>query len=105
MMLIMRTTVTLDPDVEAGLKTAMRQQGSSFKEAVNQAIRRGLSSNGPRRRRVRFKTYDLGLNPVFRWDKALALAAELEDEEILRKMRLGRRPSPRPGARGLPVGN
>jgi len=39
----MRTTVTLDPDVEQLLHDSMRQRRLSFKEALNQAIRAGLS--------------------------------------------------------------
>lgn len=39
----MRTTVTLDPDVEQLLRDAMQQRRQSFKEALNQAIRAGLS--------------------------------------------------------------
>lgn len=38
----MRTTVTLDPDVEARLREAMREQGTSFKATLNGALRRGL---------------------------------------------------------------
>ena len=37
MMLRMRTTVTLDPDVEAQLRAAMRERGVSFKVAINDA--------------------------------------------------------------------
>jgi hypothetical protein len=40
----MRTTVTLDADVEQLLRDAMQQTRQSFKEALNQAIRRGLAS-------------------------------------------------------------
>ena len=39
----MRTTVTLDPDVEQLLRDAMQRRRLSFKEALNQAIRTGLS--------------------------------------------------------------
>ncbi|MFM8634076.1 MAG: antitoxin [Planctomycetia bacterium] len=39
----MRTTVTVDPDVEQLLRTAMRESGQSFKETLNEAIRRGLA--------------------------------------------------------------
>jgi hypothetical protein len=39
----MRTTVTLDPDVEQLLRDAMQRRRLSFKEALNQAIRLGLS--------------------------------------------------------------
>jgi hypothetical protein len=46
MMSVMRTTVTLDPDVEQLLRDAMQQRRQSFKEALNQAIRAGLSGTG-----------------------------------------------------------
>jgi len=39
----MRTTVTLDSDVEQLLRDAMQRRRLSFKEALNQAIRAGLS--------------------------------------------------------------
>jgi hypothetical protein len=42
----MRTTVTLDPDVEQLLRDAMQQRRQSFKETLNQAIRAGLSGAG-----------------------------------------------------------
>jgi hypothetical protein len=37
----MRTTVTLDPDVERLLRDAMRERAISFKEALNEAARIG----------------------------------------------------------------
>jgi hypothetical protein len=46
MMPCMRTTVTLDPDVERLLRDAMHQRRQSFKETLNQAIRAGLSGGG-----------------------------------------------------------
>lgn len=39
----MRTTVTLDPEVERLLKKAMQARGQSFKQALNQALLRGLA--------------------------------------------------------------
>jgi hypothetical protein len=39
----MRTTVTLDADVEQLLRDAMQRRRLSFKVALNQAIRAGLS--------------------------------------------------------------
>jgi hypothetical protein len=39
----MRTTVTVDPDVEALLRQAMQESGQSFKTTLNQAVRRGLA--------------------------------------------------------------
>lgn len=84
-----RTTVTLDPDVEALLKRSMREKQLSFKEALNQAIREGLSPASRRQKRpFRQKTYAMGFNPELGLDKALALAAADEDEETIRKLSL-----------------
>lgn len=40
----MRTTVSLDPDVYLLLRDSMRRRRLSFNEALNQAIRAGLSN-------------------------------------------------------------
>ena len=83
----MRTTVTLDPDVEQLLRRHMRERRVSFKEALNDAIRDGLTkANGPPPFRTR--TASLGVAAV-NLDRALQLAAELEDDELVRRMRLG----------------
>jgi hypothetical protein len=39
----MRTTVTLDSDVEALLRKLMQERGLTFKEAVNSSLRRALA--------------------------------------------------------------
>jgi hypothetical protein len=84
-----RTTVTLDPDVEKMLKNAIRERGISFKQALNEAIRAGLTrGRQPRTARFVQKSYHLGPAPDFRWDKALAMADAIEDEEITRKLAL-----------------
>ncbi len=86
----MRTTVTLDPEVEAMLRRVMRERGLSFKEALNQAVRLGTGAvqSGRAARPFRQKTYRMGFRPEFRWDKALALADAMEDEELARKLQL-----------------
>jgi len=86
----MRTTVTLDPDVEALLRKLMRERGVSFKEALNQAVRSGIAGvvRPQAGRRFRQKTYRMGFRGEFRWDKALALADAMEDEELVRKIEL-----------------
>ena len=81
----MRTTVTLAPDVEALLKRLMRERGMSFKEAVNYAIRAGLAPPPPGAA-ARTPTFRMGYEPTLPWDKALRLAAELEDEELARRL-------------------
>ena len=85
----MRTTVTLDPDVERLLAGAMRERSLSFKAALNQAVRDGLA-RGRQTRAKRFvhKAYAMGALPGINVDKALALADALEDDEIVRKMAL-----------------
>lgn len=84
----MRTTVTLDADTEALVKRRMKERGLTFKEVVNEAIRAGLAPAGGRPK-LRTPTSDLGL-PTVNLDRALALAAELEDEELVRKQRTGK---------------
>ncbi|BBZ09953.1 MULTISPECIES: ribbon-helix-helix protein, CopG family [Mycobacterium] len=83
----MRTTVTLDDDTVALVHRLMKERGVSFKKALNDAIREGA------KRRVKppaFKTRtaDLGV-PAVNLDRALQVAAELEDEELIRRQRRG----------------
>ena len=86
----MRTTVTLDPDVAAKLRAVMRERGVSFKVALNEAVRSGVGGSAPTGRRYRMPTGPLGVRPEVDLDKALALAGELEDAEILRKLELNK---------------
>ena len=69
MMHEVRTTVTLDPDVEALVKRAMRERGLSFKEAINDAIRAGITGPG-RGIEPTFPTHDMG-EPLVDITKAL----------------------------------
>jgi hypothetical protein len=79
----MRTTVTLDPDTDQIVRRLMRERGLTFKRAINEAIR--ASASGPRRRAFRTRTFNMG-PPAIPLDKAIRLAADLEDEELLRKI-------------------
>ena len=83
----MRTTVTLDPDVETLLKKRMAERGMTFKQALNGALREALA--GQPRKRFRTKTYNMGV-PKVDITHALRLAGELEDEEIVRKLHAGK---------------
>jgi hypothetical protein len=85
----MRTTVTLDSDVERLIKDAMRERGISFKEALNEAARVGLRGKEPKRaQKFTQKTFRMGAGQEFRWDKALAVADAIEDEDLSRKLTL-----------------
>jgi hypothetical protein len=83
-----RTTVTLDEDVAAKLRQVSRERGVSFKAALNGAIRLGLSAAAPPARSFRVHALPLGVRPSVDLDKALNLAGEVEDSEILRKFEL-----------------
>ena len=83
----MRTTVTLDEDVAARLKEAARARGVSFKEALNSAIRAGLAA-GRTAQPYHTPSRPLGLRPGLDLDKALHLADDMEDAEIMRKLEL-----------------
>jgi hypothetical protein len=58
-----RTTLSLDEDVAARLKSEVRRSGKPFKEVVNECLRLALASRGQdRSRQPRFEvqTRDLG---------------------------------------------
>ena len=84
----MRTTITLEPDVQALIRTAMKERGISFKEALNSAVRAGLTHGRPKRRYFVQRSFSLGGDQNFRWDKALEAAAAIEDEDLTRKFAL-----------------
>ncbi len=85
---MMRTTITLDSDVEALLKKFMDERGLSFKESVNNLLRTSLLPDVARAD-YSFQTYELG-EPSVPLERALRLAGDLEDEEIARKLSVGR---------------
>lgn len=77
----MRTTLTLDEDVAAKLKAEARKTDRSFRETVNQALRRGLAA--PRapggRRRFAVIARDLGeLRPGISLDNIGELLDRIE---------------------------
>lgn len=87
MLSFMRTTVTLDADTEQLVRRRMAEQQVSFKQALNDAIRDGAAR---RARPPRFETRSRSMGaPAVNLDRALRLAAEMEDEELLRRMDRG----------------
>lgn len=84
----MRTTVTLQPDVAAELRRLSAERGISFKEALNTTLRAGLGAGAAQPRPFRVQARSMGLRPGINLDKALQLAAELEDAETIRKLEL-----------------
>ena len=56
----MRTTVTLDDDVEAAIERLQREQGMGRSEALNALARRGIAAPEPSTRYVH-RSADLGI--------------------------------------------
>lgn len=84
----MRTTVTIDPDLAAKLQRVARERGISFKEALNTMLRAGMAEQAGTARPYRLPARRLGLRPGIDLDKALHLAAGLEDDETIRTLEL-----------------
>ena len=81
----MRTTVTLDDDVVQLVRRRMTERQVSFKKALNDAIRDGAAGR-PNTREFSTRVVDMGV-PAVNLDRALQVAAELEDEELIRRQR------------------
>ena len=74
----MRTTLTLDDDLFMALNERARATGRSFKEVVNEVLRRGFVETQPRTEMVA-PTLDMG-DPRIDVTKALELAMRTDEE-------------------------
>jgi hypothetical protein len=76
----MRTTITLTPDVEEKIKAEMREQGTSFKEAVLALIRLGYQARQKEPPRKPFKVHAraLGERPGLNYDNVWELIEQIE---------------------------
>lgn len=86
MMPIMRTTITLEPDIEARLRRLAAERGTSFKSTVNATLRAGLEAELRTGRPYREVARRLGAQPGVDLTKALAVASALEDDETVREL-------------------
>lgn len=96
----MRTTVTLDPEVERLLKKAMRLRGQSFKQALNQALLKGLADLADDQEEPPFEVAARPMRLRAGIDSARlnALADELEQDshvELTRRLLAERQPRDR----------
>lgn len=87
-MILMRTTLTIDPDVERLLQQEIRRTDKSLKAVVNDALRRGLRMQGkpPRPSRYKVKPYAFAFKPGIDVDRINQLVDELEVDELARRM-------------------
>jgi predicted CopG family antitoxin len=77
----MRTTITLDDDVYSAVKEEMRSgEGKTFKESVNDLIRRGRysGSEGQKRKKVKLLTFNMGDYGGLNLDKPRDVIEEIE---------------------------
>jgi hypothetical protein len=80
----MRTTLTLDDDVSIQLERLRRARDLSFKELVNEALRRGLRDmNAPSKKREPFRTkaFHMG-KPLINLDNTAEVLAFIEGEDF-----------------------
>jgi hypothetical protein len=84
-----RTTVTLDPDVERLLKDEIHKTRQSFKEVLNNAIWQGLRPPGPNRKRRSFAVdaRPMGLRTGIDPARLAEMADDLEVEAFLKLTR------------------
>ncbi|MEO8503626.1 MAG: CopG family transcriptional regulator [Acidobacteriota bacterium] len=77
----MRTTLTLDEDVAAKLKSEARSSGRTFRDIVNESLRAGLTlvSAPPAIEPFRVRVRDLGeLRPGLGLDSVADLLSQVE---------------------------
>jgi hypothetical protein len=81
-----RTTVTLDPDVERLLKEEIHRSRQSFKEVLNNAVRQGLrpSPSGKKRKAFVVKARAMGLRTGIDPGRLTELADDLEVDKFLK---------------------
>lgn len=88
----MRTTVRVDDELLEELKEQARRENVSVTRLLNRTIRAGLRVAllpAPARSPYREDTQRMG-PPRVVVDKALALAAAIEDEDIVRELTVGK---------------
>jgi uncharacterized protein (DUF2236 family) len=75
-----RTTLTLDEDVYRKLQLETRRSGRSFKEVLNEHLRRSFASAPPSKRREPFRVNarDMGLHPGIELANIEALLDQLD---------------------------
>ncbi len=75
--------MTLDPDVEGLIRTAMKERGQTLEKLSTRRSRSGPTQKRPGKKLIQ-QTFAQGAAQNFRWDKALAAADALEDAELTR---------------------
>ena len=87
-MSVMRTTLTIDSDVEQLLQREMRRTSRSMKAVVNDALRVGLGIRGkpPRAPRFEVEPHAFGFKTGIDTDRLNQLVDEMEADELAGKL-------------------
>lgn len=81
----MRTTVTLDDDLHTRLERRAQREGRSFREVLNETVRRALTEETPTRP-YRVQVHHARLGPGIDPDRLNQLVDELDSEEQIEKL-------------------
>lgn len=79
----MRTTVTFDDDVARLISDAQHRERKTFKQVVNDAVRRGLTQPAPDVPPYRVRPHRSGVRTGVDLTALNRLADELEDDALL----------------------
>ncbi|HEX3800130.1 MAG TPA: hypothetical protein VH413_15660 [Verrucomicrobiae bacterium] len=82
----MKTTLDFEGELKDKLVSLTKKTGLPLEEVVERAVRLGLEKMNPsgpiQKKPYQQRTYNIGIHAGVNIDKALALAAEIEDEKI-----------------------
>ena len=89
----MRATLTLNDDIAEKVRKLSEESGKSFDAVINDLLRNGIVEEPARPMARPYELEPVNLGDVigpYDLDKANQVAADLEDQEIIRKMEIGR---------------
>ena len=87
----MRTTLTIDDQLATALKDVAHRSNKSFKDVVNETLRVGLAAKKASDTAKPYRLKPVSMGQVagdFDLNRALVLADALEDDELVRKLRM-----------------
>lgn len=78
----MRTTITIDDDVARLIEDAQHRERKTFKQVVNEALRRGLTTPTPDAAPYAVRVHHSGVRPGIDVTALNRLADEIGDDEL-----------------------
>jgi predicted transcriptional regulator len=81
----MRTTFTLDDDLVAVVQRLAKTKKQSLREVLNLLVRQAIQNPTPPK--IEIETFALGIRPGIDHAKLNTLAAELDENEFLNKLK------------------